>query len=79
MELSNTNISIYPNPTHQSITINFAQIISNEIRVEFLNSTGQLVLKNDLMIISNIINLSELANGLYVAKVLDGKGYRYEK
>jgi hypothetical protein len=73
LELSNTNISIYPNPTHQSITINFAQIISNEIRVEFLNSTGQLVLEKRLDDNLNIINLSELANGLYVAKVLDGK------
>ena len=71
--LYNTNISIYPNPASQFTTINLDQITANEIRIEMVNSLGQLILNEHEYGNTITINLSNLANGLYIVKVINGK------
>ena len=54
-------------------TINLDQLTSNEIRIEFLNSLGQLVLEERVDANLITINLTDVPNGLYVVKVVNGK------
>ena len=46
---------------------------ANDTKIEVLNSLGQVVLEERMESNSVTINLSNLANGLYVVKVVDGK------
>lgn len=63
------NISVYPNPTHASITI-AGLIPGKTFRTEIFNTMGQLVKTAS----TAEINIADLANGVYQVRVLqDGK------
>lgn len=62
-----TNISIYPNPTYDSITITSEQIIK-EIKV--YNDIGQLITSNNYR---NTIDISKVASGFYFVKIVNEK------
>ena len=71
--ISSLDLFIYPNPASENITINFTSTSKN-ISIKIFDATGRLV-KNMENVKSgeNIINVSELENGLYLINVNDGK------
>ncbi|WP_299891007.1 T9SS type A sorting domain-containing protein [uncultured Lacinutrix sp.] len=64
-----TGVSIYPNPTKRLVTI---KGIDNLQLVEVFNNAGQRVLGNSSNL--NIIDLSKLPSGLYMAKLYSNTG-----
>jgi len=68
-KLSNTSISVYPNPTTNSLFLK-AEINSlNQYRIT--NSIGQLMLKGTVN--GNSINVSSIKNGIYFIQLKDEK------
>ena len=69
VELNNNNITIYPNPGNDIITI--ANILK-DYNVEVFNIIGQRVLKKTITPNENTINISSMANGTYIVKLNNG-------
>lgn len=68
----NKSISIFPNPTKESITIHFDKIIPAQIQYTLWNATGQQVLNGVLYPASSLektINISELDSAIYFLKL----------
>jgi hypothetical protein len=63
------NFTIYPNPTSTSLTISYSsqQIIKD--RIQIYNSMGALVKTVDPKQSSTVIDVSELASGLYIVRL----------
>ncbi len=71
-ENSETNeASIYPNPADQYFTINNLQ--TEYTTVEYYDLTGKFILKNDLNKGINVVNTSNLSNGIYLLKLNNDK------
>ncbi|MFN3938970.1 MAG: T9SS type A sorting domain-containing protein, partial [Chitinophagales bacterium] len=68
---SNTELSVYPNPTSGIIAIEGVNF-SGETRVNVTDVTGQTVYQNTLTNNSQVIDLSYLANGLYFMSISNG-------
>ncbi|MDX1462848.1 MAG: S8 family serine peptidase [Marinirhabdus sp.] len=62
------NFAVYPNPVTDRLNISFPQDIG-EARVSVYNVLGKLVLEQKITRASNHINMSQLAGGMYIAKV----------
>ncbi len=66
------NISVYPNPTSE--TINIRQETNNEIKVKLFNTLGMEVLTTEITNIENQVNLTTLEAGIYIIELsLEGK------
>ena len=63
-ENDNMTISVYPNPAHDKLFVNAANIQS----VELYNISGQLMISST----ENEINVSELESGIYFVRVNSG-------
>lgn len=66
-----SSITIYPNPTSNSITINTDNIFGKITSIEFYNSFGQPILVPRQ---TNTIDITELPIGLYFIKVTNSQG-----
>ncbi len=60
-------ITIYPNPVNQTLTIETSQTKPYKIRV--LNTLGQIVLLKDLDYVTEILEVSNLSNGIYFLEI----------
>jgi len=60
------NLTVYPNPTQDKVTFSITEQISS---IELYNLTGQKVAQFQN---TNTINISNLPNGIYTAKVIVG-------
>ena len=71
--VNNEIINIYPNPTHS----NFLNVIlQNKSNFEFINVTGQILIKGIFQSGNNILTLDQhITNGLYFIKI-DGKSFK---
>jgi len=70
-KIDNKNISLYPNPTNGNVQVNSFGIVGEKVEIEVTDINGKVVLSK---LISNfigteIINLSDFANGTYQIKV----------
>lgn len=72
------NISIYPNPTHTSFRVE-SQYPDHKIKMEIRNSKGEIVLKKELASGHEIIDISELAIGVYFVRILCENNIHIEK
>lgn len=69
-ELTNENVSIYPNPTNNEISIKFDQFMDHEYTVEIVDAVGKTVFSK--LIIPNSaenIVVSQLKSGVYFCKI----------
>ncbi len=67
-------VSIYPNPSKSTITINLNDKSSEIIEVTFYNSIGRLIKRIQLKENQQDVDISNFSSGIYFAKVvLDGK------
>ena len=72
--INEKGFNIYPNPTTSQITLNTTEKIES---VNFIDITGKIlktITKN-----TNIIDVSELKNGVYIVQVISDKGMKYSK
>jgi hypothetical protein len=64
---------VYPNPTNDLLHINITQFTPQNLKCEIYNTTGQLVKTVKQLDFQNTINLSDLANGMYVVKLYNSE------
>jgi hypothetical protein len=67
--ISNSLISIYPNPAH---TILFVEGIDQNSMISIYDLTGRMLINSQ--IVDNMIDISSLANGIYIIKI-KGKSF----
>jgi len=66
----NNDFIIYPNPTTSQFTI------SGELdwfKIEILNSKGQVIKLKHFKTSNDVINVSKLADGIYIVRIFDAK------
>jgi hypothetical protein len=73
-QMSNSNISIYPNPTNESVTIKTAYESVNGLNYGIYNLQGQLLEKSSLKSSEEQVNIAHFKNGVYVLKIMKGNG-----
>lgn len=71
--LTNKNISIYPNPATNFVTIEIKQSETLE-RVTITDLSGRIILDNAYNDTKAVLPLSELKNGLYLLRISTDKG-----
>lgn len=69
---TNNNIGIYPNPVKDFINLKYTSISSSQIKVDIYNIIGAKV--KTFLVDGNLsnLNVSELKNGMYILRVIDG-------
>ena len=72
--LSETNITLYPNPANKTVTINLQKNIESDIRI--FDMLGKLVIYQSDVFISKeqTIDISKLNNGIYFIRINSMKG-----
>ncbi len=70
-------IKIYPNPTSDIVTVEIELSKSDNLRIEMLDVTGKIIYSRELGkqnagLINSTIDVSQISNGLYVLKVIQG-------
>lgn len=67
------DVSVYPNPANQNITISLENADEENYSVEMYNCIGSLVMKTNIIPgSSNNISTSDLPNGIYFLNVTSG-------
>lgn len=72
IDLSNVNISVYPNPTEGTFTIELADF-SSSVKIEILNTLGKVVYTNILTSPKTMLDINEFANGIYLVRLTNGE------
>jgi len=72
-------VSIYPNPARNEITIMPGSTIEGEVQIEIFSITGKLVYAElmDAMNSKTSIDISSLANGVYSLRLINGDNKKY--
>ncbi|MBC8266936.1 MAG: aryl-sulfate sulfotransferase [Flavobacteriales bacterium] len=77
-EITSGQISIYPNPTKNVVTIKFESVELQNIDIRIINSIGQNVysnyLNNYMGSVNEKVDLSFFSEGLYFVKITTDKG-----
>jgi hypothetical protein len=69
------NLSVYPNPANERITVILpANWKNEEKRIVFINATGQVVVDKTVTDLQNDFNVSRLPSGVYLVKAVTGTG-----
>ena len=68
-----SEVSIFPNPTQNVLSVNLGQNIQNQdITYNVIDMTGRVVLSGKL--VQNKINVSALVNGIYSLQINTNEG-----
>jgi len=78
-----SNISIYPNPSHGKLFINIDEAQNSNVNIHIMDLLGQIHVQEEIMFgqgnSSTALDLSNLANGLYIVKLTkDGQSYSHK-
>jgi hypothetical protein len=74
-EEENTLILFYPNPTSNSLTVDFGMsALSNGSTIRVMNSLGQTMYKNKVITNREIIDVTTWSTGTYLVSLLNDKG-----
>ena len=76
-QLNSLSCEVYPNPTNGDLTITLNKV-SNTTSVEVFNSLGQIVLKYNPKTLSNKVNLTNEAAGIYHIRITEGGDLVYK-
>ncbi|MBO2526280.1 MAG: hypothetical protein CW341_11410 [Bacteroidetes bacterium] len=71
-----TDITLYPNPANQTITISFSEAQESVKQVRIINMQGKVVLSQENPS-NNTVNIANLPVGMYVVRVLSQSGKEY--
>ena len=69
----NDYIFVYPNPTPNELHINITKFTPADLKCEIYNSNGQFVKSIKYLDFQNTVDLSDLANGMYVVKIYNSE------
>ena len=73
-ELTNTNISVYPNPARDAINIMMDASLINNTTIELYDAIGKLVIAEKVVNVQTTIKIDALAKGIYTVRILsEGK------
>jgi hypothetical protein len=73
MEYHNIAISLYPNPSESSITIEFTRNIpSVENKIRIYDIKGQLLINKKVITEKSMIDISKLSAGTYIYEIITG-------
>lgn len=69
-ELPNPNeFKVFPNPVENSIKVNFLETIQKTAKLHLISSSGTIIKKWTVNQQENILNVSEVPNGIYLLQV----------
>lgn len=81
IKINNNDVSVYPNPASNSITIEFISEVPTTLNVNLYNSKGSSVLLNKFSVVAGTnkiaLNISALQKGVYALSLLSN--YTHEK
>lgn len=72
IDLSNGYISLYPNPTEGTFTIELADFTSS-VKIEILNTLGKVVYSNLLTSPKTMLDINEFADGIYLVRLTNAE------
>ncbi|MCC7026226.1 MAG: T9SS type A sorting domain-containing protein [Saprospiraceae bacterium] len=72
-ENETNHYKVYPNPAKDQVTIEILTNINMPSQIVFYNINGQEVLEQNINTQKNIINVKDLASGIYVYQIRDSK------
>jgi len=64
---------VYPNPTSDLLHINIIQITPSDLKCDIYSANGQIVKSIPQLDFQNTVDLTNLANGMYVVKVYNSE------
>ena len=70
--LSSANISLYPNPTSDVLSIDFNAYMSETVSMKITDLSGKIHMSKILQQSKNSIDVSRLADGMYVVQLSSG-------
>ncbi|MBK0370120.1 pectate lyase family protein [Flavobacterium agrisoli] len=70
-EIKNVEISVYPNPTTDYVTVQTPENTTTNIAV--YNTSGQLIFSKEQAKGDQIVDLTQQSNGIYFVRILNGK------
>ena len=68
-DFNSESVKIFPNPTADSIHINFKQ--HGDYSFSMYDTSGKEIFKQETLQLNNIINLTNYASGIYILKIKD--------
>jgi len=72
-ELNNAVVSVYPNPTDNFVYVETATQINSLCLIEVHDVYGRVISSKEITDSKTMIDLSEMAAGVYFLKVIDGE------
>lgn len=73
-ELKQSGVHIFPNPSAGLITLGSTKSISGTIHLNILNARGELVYSKPNAVLGQLIDISNLAEGIYMINILIPEG-----
>lgn len=77
------NLSVYPNPANESLSINFNLNASSNVAVNLIDLNGKVVfsktISGKILKYQDTLSLSEFANGIYTLQISTANGISTEK
>ena len=74
LSISNPNVSVYPNPGYDQITIEFGSDWPEIIELELVDSQGKMVMSKSIIAFRPAqLDISSLKMGVYLLRVMDSK------
>jgi hypothetical protein len=67
-------LSIYPNPTNSTITIDLGESITDNATIEIIDLLGKNLYLKEVSTKTNQINLEKFSNGIYIVKFSNSNG-----
>ncbi len=78
-EILNNAVSIFPNPVKDIFFIEFNNTKVKNSKADIYDTTGKLVKSYELNTDTNLINISNLSEGIYILKIRSEKSYAFKK
>lgn len=72
-------VVVYPNPANDFLHINITHLTVNDLKCEIYNQQGALVKQVSQLDFQNSINISGLANGIYMVKIYNANAITAKK
>ncbi|MES2514198.1 MAG: M43 family zinc metalloprotease [Bacteroidota bacterium] len=73
-ELTNTNISVYPNPAKDAINVMMDAALINNTSIELYDAIGKLIITEKVINVQTTIKIDALAKGIYTVRIVsEGK------
>ncbi|MEM9545369.1 MAG: fasciclin domain-containing protein [Bacteroidota bacterium] len=72
-DLSPEEVSVYPNPTSEKVSVEYDESLFNNPTIQIVNTNGQLVKQIKNFSANSILNMADLQNGIYNVIISDNE------